>query len=59
MDFDSSSNPEFIGRGQDPEKCEVSGSPSRATDEVRVRYQPESRKADRRDDSAERAGESG
>ena len=34
-------------------------SAGRAADEVRVCHQPESREADRPDDSAERAGESG
>src|SRR5262245_13684538 len=45
--------------GQDFEGCQARRSSGGAADEVRVRNQLKNRKADRPDDSAERAGESG
>ena len=46
-------------RGQNPEGSQARRLTRRATDEVRVRNQFKIRKADRCDDSAERAGEGG
>ena len=46
-------------RRQDLERRQAGRSAGRATDEVRVHRQSESSQADRPDDSAERAGESG
>ncbi len=46
-------------RGQNPKRRQARRSADRAADEVRAGDQSENSEADRPDDSAERAGESG
>src|SRR5919106_1920733 len=51
--------PSSVNGRQDPERHEAGQLTGGAAEEVRVHYQPQSRKADRPDDSTECAGESG